>query len=166
MDVIVRNIIPTHNYKFDIHFPWILSTICLKLTSMHTIAGEFSLIRKLTQECHNYKETCLSGGVYRHEPLLHKAKTNQMKKQTNEQTVKSRQLCNLLHGLTSRDRKRSECKLGKTQSCCQQKSMDVPGNIFFISPSSSSDACRQGLMCAFVTRTPFCSLTSYPGSFS
>lgn len=52
---------------------------------MHTIAGESSLIRKLTQECHNYKEMSLNGGVYKHEPLLHRAKTDQMKnKQMNK----------------------------------------------------------------------------------
>lgn len=79
MDVTVRNIISTRNYKFDIHFPWILSTICLKLTSMHTIATEFSRIRKLTQECQNHKETSLNGGICKYEHLLHKAKTNQMK---------------------------------------------------------------------------------------
>ena len=37
------------------------------------------------QEEHNYKETSLNYGVYNYEPLLHKAKTNQMKnKQKNK----------------------------------------------------------------------------------
>lgn len=88
MDVTDRNIISTRNYKFDIQFPRTLSTTCLNLTAMHTIAGEFSLIRRLTQERHNYKETSWNGGVCKNELLLYKTKTNPMKNKLMEQTKK------------------------------------------------------------------------------
>lgn len=57
---------------------------------MHTIAGEFSLIRRLTQECHNYKETSWNGGVYKNELLLYKTKPKHMKNKQMEQTENSK----------------------------------------------------------------------------
>lgn len=45
---------------------------------MHTIAAKCSLIRKLRQKCHIYKEHSWNGEI-KYDFLLHKAKTKQMK---------------------------------------------------------------------------------------
>lgn len=58
---------------------------------MHPIAGEFSLIRNLTQEWHNYKGTSLNGGDARTSAA--QSKDQPKENQSNKQTGKSATSC-------------------------------------------------------------------------
>lgn len=61
-----------------------------------------------------------------------KTQSNNDKKKKQMNKLRSRQPCNLFQGLTSKERKRSQHKLGKrqSQSYYQLEWMNVPRNIF------------------------------------